>query len=979
MTSDILEGHRAEDNQRQRIELLSAEERYSLMIKGVKDFAIIMLDTSGRIISWSEGAHNIFGYTEAEITGKPFSIIFTPENVQDGVPERELKKAEAEGRAEDVRWHLRKNGTRFFANGVTTALRDEAGALRGFAKIARDDTPRKDMEDKLRASDELSRSILESSPDCVKVLDLDGNLLSMNGPGLCVMEIDDFTQFEGKCWPDFWKGAERDAALAAIETAKHGETGRFHGYGETAKGTLKYWDVVVTPIRDHKGKAKQLLSVSRDITERRRAEQNTQFLLEINETLAHQLNINDMMRATGEKIWGFLAVAHCAFVEIDEAANAAIIRYDWRKDDDAVNLVGTYRMADYVSEDFQRTLVAGLPVVINDVAADSRTAESLENYRKLKLGSFINTPYVSDGTLKFVLGVYRPEAYEWRRDELDLLRELTARIWLSIERKRTEEALRKSEGHLRRAHLEAEAARQRLHDLFMQAPAIICTLREPEHIFELANPLYLQLVGRRDATELIGKPVQEALPELEGQGFFELLDNVYRTGEPFIGNEVPIKLDRAGDGTLDEIFVNFVYQPSRDAHGEIDGILVHAVDVTEQVRARQRVEEANRMKDEFLATLSHELRTPLTSILGWARMLSAGQLDETNTARALETIERNAKAQSQLIEDILDVSRVITGKLRLEVQPIDLTSLIESSINAVLPAADAKGIRLQRVLDSGASMVSGDPARLQQVIWNLLSNAIKFTPKEGKVQIRLERINSHVEIIVTDSGQGISPDVLPHIFERFQQADSTTTRAHSGLGLGLAIVRHLVEMHGGTVEAESGGEGQGATFIVKLPLVVVRSLNVRRASDAERVHPTASPGVPFHCPPELDGLRLLIVDDEEDTRTLLKMVLEKCGAQVTVAASAQEALTSLKESRPDVLVSDLGMPEEDGYSLIKKVRALSAADGGQTPAAALTAYARVEDRMRVLRSGFQIHLPKPIEPAELVAVVANLAGRVGES
>ena len=529
------------------------------------------------------------------------------------------------------------------------------------------------------------------------------------------------------------------------------------------------------------------------------------------------------------------------------------------------------------------------------------------------------------------------------------------------------------------AHLEAEAARQRLHDLFMQAPAIICTLRGPEHVFDLANPLYVQLTGRPDASDLIGKPVREALPEIEGQGFFELLDNVYRTGEPFIGNEVPVNLNRRGDGTLDEVFINFVYQPSLNARGEIDGILVHAVDVTEQVRARQRVEEANRMKDEFLATLSHELRTPLTSILGWARMLSGGQLDAPNTARALETIERNAKLQSQLIEDILDVSRVITGKLRLEVQPVNLASVIEAAVDSVLPAAEAKGIRLQRVLDSSTSMVSGDPARLQQIAWNLLSNALKFTPKGGRVQIRLERINSHVEITVTDTGQGISPDVLPHIFERFRQADSTTTRKHSGLGLGLAIVRHLVEMHGGTVEAESGGEGQGASFTVKLPLVVMRSLESRRAGDAERVHPTTSNGVPFNCPPELRGLHVLVVDDEDDTRVLLKMVLESCGASVMAASSAREAFATLKQSRPDVLVSDLGMPYEDGYSLIKQVRALPVEDGGQTPAAALTAYARVEDRMRVLRSGFQIHIPKPVEPAELVAVVANLAGRITES
>jgi CheY-like chemotaxis protein/nitrogen-specific signal transduction histidine kinase len=415
--------------------------------------------------------------------------------------------------------------------------------------------------------------------------------------------------------------------------------------------------------------------------------------------------------------------------------------------------------------------------------------------------------------------------------------------------------------------------------------------------------------------------------------------------------------------------------PLKDEQGRVLRWFGTNTDVEELRRAIMEAEDANRMKDEFLATLSHELRTPLTSILGWARMLSSGQLDEASTTRALETIERNAKAQSQLIEDILDVSRVITGKLRLEVQPVNLASVIESAINAVLPAADAKGIRLQRLLDTGASMVSGDPARLQQIIWNLLSNAIKFTPKDGRVQVKLERVNSHVEITVTDNGQGISPDILPYIFERFRQADSSMTRAHGGLGLGLAIVRHLVEMHGGTVRAESRGEGQGATFTINLPLVVMRAFDVRRASTVERVHPTASGDTPFDCPSELEGLRLLVVDDEADTRTLLKAVLESCGATVMTVASAGEALATLKETRPDVLISDLGMPGEDGYTLIKKVRALPAEDGGQTPSAALTAYARVEDRMKVLRAGFQIHIPKPVEPAELIAVVANLAGR----
>ncbi|HEX8370761.1 MAG TPA: PAS domain S-box protein [Pyrinomonadaceae bacterium] len=530
---------------------------------------------------------------------------------------------------------------------------------------------------------------------------------------------------------------------------------------------------------------------------------------------------------------------------------------------------------------------------------------------------------------------------------------------------------KKGEQERERLLKQLEAERVKLDYLFTKAPAFVATVRGPEHVFELTNPAYLQLIGHRN---VIGKPVREALPEIEGQGFFGLLDNVFKTGEPYIGKEIPVLLQREPDAVPEERFVDFVYQPVFEGDDSVSGIFVHGIDITDQVQARKDAEEANRAKDEFLATLSHELRTPLNAILGWSKMMTDGRLDDDARRRALETIHRSARLQAGLIEDILDVSRIISGKLKLEVRPVELSSIVESAVESVLPAAQAKEIRLQRVLDSGSSMVSGDPSRLQQVIWNILSNAVKFTPKRGRIQIRLERINSHVEIIVTDTGIGISPEILPYIFDRFRQADSATTRKSGGLGLGLAIVRHLVEMHGGTVEAESDGEGHGSTFTVKLPLIALRSVDLVTGS-AERVHPNSNSSVPFDCVSELDGLRILVVDDEEDGRALVTTVLEQCGATVMPVDSAQAALKALREERFDILLSDIGMPGEDGYSLIRKVRALSSAEGGNMPAAALTAYARVEDRMRVLRSGFQIHLPKPVEPAELVAVVANLAGR----
>jgi PAS domain S-box-containing protein len=396
--------------------------------------------------------------------------------------------------------------------------------------------------------------------------------------------------------------------------------------------------------------------------------------------------------------------------------------------------------------------------------------------------------------------------------------------------------------------------------------------------------------------------------------------------------------------------------------------------LTRERASRAEAEEANRLKDEFLATLSHELRTPLTSILGWARLLQTDNFDAASTTRALETIERNARAQNQLIDDLLDTSRIITGKLRLDVRSVDLADVITAATDSVRPAAEAKEIRLQTLLDPQAGPVSGDPNRLQQVVWNLVSNAIKFTPKKGRVQVRLERVNSHIEITVADTGMGIAPEFLPHVFDRFRQADQATTRTHGGLGLGLAIVRQLVELHGGTVSAHSDGIGQGATFTIYLPLLPVRQ---ESASDLPRVHPAARSETALACPPELEGLRVLIVDDEADTRDLLLAVLTSCGAEVTPTASTAEALERIGREQFDVLVTDIGMPGEDGYSLIEKVRMLPAERGGTLPAAALTAYARMEDRVRALRSGFQIHVPKPVDPTELITVVANLAGRIG--
>jgi CheY-like chemotaxis protein len=380
------------------------------------------------------------------------------------------------------------------------------------------------------------------------------------------------------------------------------------------------------------------------------------------------------------------------------------------------------------------------------------------------------------------------------------------------------------------------------------------------------------------------------------------------------------------------------------------------------------------MKDEFLATLGHELRTPLNAILGYSQLLRTGAIGSGELAEAVEVIERNARTQTRIIEDLLDLARIVSGKMRLDVQRVDLAAVVSAAVETMKPAAELKGVRLTSVLDPLVGPMRGDPARLQQVVWNMLSNAIKFTPKGGKVEVALERVNSHVEIVVSDTGQGIAPEFLPHVFDRFRQAETSASRRHGGMGIGLSIAKQLVEMHGGSVRAKSPGPGRGATFVVALPL----SVSAQDEQELGRTHPKVASSQRAPCDDvDLSGVRVLVVDDEPDARLLIARILQTCNADVTTAASMEEALEAIRGAPPHVLVSDLGMPGHDGFELIQAVRALPAESGGTTPAAALSAFARSEDRRRAMLAGFQTHVAKPVEADELIAVVASLAGRVG--
>ena len=521
--------------------------------------------------------------------------------------------------------------------------------------------------------------------------------------------------------------------------------------------------------------------------------------------------------------------------------------------------------------------------------------------------------------------------------------------------------------------------REEQFQLVTDALPVLVSYVDSEQRYRFNNRAHETFFGRPRA-DLPGMHLRDAVGEKQ-----------YQRVRPYVeralaGEQVAFDVDTStpqGQRRYDHV----VYVPDADPDGTVRGFVALSADITErklaeqervrllaaEQEARAEAQSANRAKDEFLATLSHELRTPLNAILGWSQLMKMGALPPEEITQGLETIERNAKAQAQLVEDLLDLSRIISGKLRLEVRPVDLPAVIEGALDSVRPAAEAKGIIVVPVLDSHAHTVPGDANRLQQVAWNLLSNAIKFTPRGGRVDVWLRGTATDVELTVSDTGAGIKPDFLPHVFDRLRQADASITRRHGGLGLGLAIVRHLVELHGGTVSAESPGEGRGATFTVRLPLGGSWRDPASRPTGAR--HGGHEPATTVQPERRLEGVRVLVVDDEPDAREVLQVGLGIWGARVTTAASAAEAMLALKGDVPDVLLSDIGMPVEDGYSLIRRVRQLPEAQGGKVLAVALTAFARTDDRARALEAGYHAHVAKPVEPSKLAAIVADLLGR----
>ncbi|HWI38772.1 MAG TPA: PAS domain S-box protein [Burkholderiales bacterium] len=658
--------------------LRSSEERFRLLVESVRDYAIFMLDPQGHVLTWNSGAELIKGYRAEEIIGRHFSQFYPPEAEKD-FPAHELRVASAEGRFEDEGWRVRKDGSRFWANVVITALRDAQGELIGFAKVTRDLTERREHEERLRQSEERFRLLVEGVADyAIFMLDPNGVVATWNA-GAARIKGYQADEIVGRHFRKFYPPEAIESGWPEHELRVAAAEGRFVDEGwRIRKDGSRFWaHVTITAVRDEAGRLQGFAKLTRDLTERRRTE-----------------------------------------------------------------------------------------------ALEASGAE-------------------------------------------------------------------------REAMLEAERS------------------------------------------------------------------------------------------------------------------------------ARMLAQRTARIKDEFLATLSHELRTPLNAIMGWTQLLRAGGAhDAAQVQHAMEVIDRNSRAQVRLIDDLLDLSRIISGRFRLDVQQVALLDVLRGALDSIEPAAHAKGVRLESVLDPRSVVVSGDPARLQQVFWNLLSNAVKFTPKGGRVQVLLQRVNSHIEFSVSDTGVGIPDGFLPHVFERFSQKDSSTQREYGGLGLGLAIAKQLVDMHGGTIQAKSLGEGHGATFVVTLPLVMLRKSEESRA----RVHPTATEGFEAVPLPRLDGVRALVVDDEADALELVRRVLESQGVDVSTVRTAEEALTYLESHAPDVVISDIGMPGTDGYQFMRRLRA-SEPKGRRVPTLALTAFARPDDRKNAILAGYQAHLAKPFDLAEFAIVVAGLVGR----
>jgi PAS domain S-box-containing protein len=915
-------------------------ESFRLLVESVQDYAIYLLAPDGTIRSWNAGAERLKGYTANEIIGSNFSRFFSKQDADAGKPARLLQRALDEGRVEDIGWRYRKDGSQFWASAVITTLRDASGAHVGFAKVTRDLT------------DRAYRAFIEATHAIVWT----------GGPtGVPNADSPTWREVTGQTEDDWRNGRAWDpihpddvARVAAIWVAARDSASRYHVDFRLRRASGDYFWVrtSVVPLLGSDGAVREWFGVATDISAEKQAQLEVERALELWRTT---------LRSIGDAVISTDATGHVRFLNpVSERLTG------W---------TSAEALGRPLAEIFPIFNEATHAVVENPVAKVLRDGMvvGLANHTVLRRRNGVEIPiddsaapiFDPDGKVEGVVLVFRDATEEKR------------------------EALRRS--------FLARAAQQ-----LVEAADYADALAQ---IAQLAVPQLADWVGVDIVDGLDGQTRQVAVAHVDPTKVEYAralahkyppdrkaptgVPNVIRTGTSEFYTEIPKALLEAGARDAEhlriireldlrsamvvplrgrsEVFgaITFIYAQSERRYTADDLVFAEelarrAAVIIERRRLEEEAERANRMKDEFLATMSHELRTPLQAILGYAAMLKSGHAHDID--KAIEVIERNAVAQARLVEDILDVSRITTGKLRLAMARVDISLALRAALDAVRPAAQARKIVLVEDLAPDLGTIHGDFERLQQIVWNLLSNAVKFTDPMGSVKIIARRIGSDVTIAVRDSGSGMAREHLSLIFERFHQLDSSTTRRRGGLGLGLAIVRYLVEAHGGTVTADSEGLGHGSTFTVTLPANI----------DAIAAHTPQAHAFQTRL---LQGLRIIVVDDDEDAREIIADVLREAGAAVTTATNAAEGLALLDRDPPHILISDIGMPDEDGYSLLRKVRLLPPERGGDVPAIALTAFARPEDFRRAIEAGFQLHISKPVTPTSLLDAVKVWARR----
>jgi len=812
----------------------------------------------------------------------------------------------------------------------------------------------------LRESQQRFREIIDALPTALYTTDAEGRLTHFNQAAVELSGREPELGTDQWCvtWKLYYpdgRPMRHDECPMAVCLRERRPIRGAAAIAERPDGTRFWFEPYPTPLFDDRGNLIGGINMLLDITERNTAEaqikSDADAMIKLNELSSRLWSMRNLREGLEEMLAATINMLGADFGNIqllDANRGALIIEAQRGLQQDFLDFFREVSADD--GSACGRALRTGERIIVEDVELDASFAPMLHIIRAAGFRSVQSTPLLGRNGKPLGMisthfrAVHRPSEQELHR--LDLYARQASDF---IERCRADEALRESEERFRT-----------LADNMGQLAWICDQLGNVTWY----NQRWLDYTGL-EFEDMKGWDWLKLQHPEHRERVVARIEHSAATGEPWEDTF----LLRGKNGAYRWFLARAL--PIRDDQGNIIHWFGTNTDIEDLKQAREAAETANRVKDEFLATVSHELRTPLNAIMGWTHLLTRGKLDEETFAHGLETIARNASAQNQLISDLLDVSRIISGQLRFESGLVDLVPVIKAATETIRPAADAKGIVLQFDLDQGAGLVSGDAMRMQQIVWNLLSNAVKFTPREGEVTVRLKREDTRVVMTVCDTGEGVSAEFLPFIFDRFRQAESTAKRQHSGLGLGLAIVRHLVEAHGGTINASSEGVGKGATFTVTFPLLAVH----RDPFDSERAFFPA--GSPISAPSAiLKGLRVLVIDDEDDARELLTIALTQGGAQVRTAVTVRAALDLLEQWKPDVLVSDIGMPVEDGYDLIKKVRALEADNGGTIPALALTGYASAEDAARARMAGYQTHMAKPVAPGDVVAAVASLAASV---